>query len=89
VRLPFFHQSQDHVAVALARAAQRRQAVDHVGRLIGRNTYGYFAELAAYEWLMRCRVSIQTQVAMTPKDVLAAKGSTLDGKFNHDGTFLT
>ena len=67
-------------------ASTHDAARDLLRNLIGRNTYGYFAELAAYEWLMRCGVRIQTQIAMTPKDVLASNGSTLDGKFKHDGT---
>ena len=37
---------------------------------------------------MRCNVAIETQVAMTPTDVLSAKGSTLDGKIKYDGTYF-
>ena len=66
--------------------ATQDAARDLLSNVIGRGTYGFFAELAAYEWLMRCNVAIETQVAMTPTDVLAAKGSTLDGKIRYDGT---
>jgi len=48
--------------------------------LFGRNVYGCFAELAAYDWLTRCQVRIATQVSMSPSDVLSKNGSTLDGK---------
>jgi hypothetical protein len=51
-----------------------------VADLVQRKTYGAFAELAAYEWLARCNVLIEPQVRMTASDVLAANGSTLDGK---------
>ncbi len=51
-------------------------------------TYGAFAELAAYDWLARCHVEITTQVAMNPSDVLGTKGSTLDGKIEHTGTYF-
>jgi hypothetical protein len=67
-------------------AATQDAARDLLSNVIGRGTYGFFAELAAYEWLMRCNVAIETHVAMTPTDVLAAKGSTLDGKIRYDGT---
>jgi hypothetical protein len=56
--------------------------------LIRRNTYGAFAEVAAFDWLTRCYVRIATQVAMTPRDVLATQGSTLDGKIAYDGTYF-
>jgi hypothetical protein len=56
--------------------------------LIKRNTYGAFAELAAYDWLTRCYVKIATQVAMDSSDVLATKGSTLDGKIEHGGVYF-
>jgi hypothetical protein len=56
--------------------------------LIERQTYGAFAELAAYDWLTRSHVAIATQVAMTSSDVLATKGSALDGKIEHAGTYF-
>ena len=56
--------------------------------LIKRQTYGAFAELATYDWLTRCHVRIATQVAMTPSDVLATNGSTLDGKIEHTGIYF-
>jgi hypothetical protein len=55
--------------------------------LLGGNTYGRFAELAAYEWLMQC-VPIETQVPMAAGDVLSANGSTLDGKFKAAGVYF-
>jgi hypothetical protein len=48
--------------------------------LIGDNTYGAFAELAAYEWLNRCSVQFDVQVQLAPADVLGVNGSKLDGK---------
>jgi len=56
--------------------------------LIERNTYGAFAELAAYDWLIRCHLRIAPQVPLTATDVLATKGSTLDGKIERTGTFF-
>ena len=56
--------------------------------LIGRNTYGAFAELAAYEWFTRCNVGITTQVEMASSEVLSKNGSTLDGKINHNNTYF-
>ena len=40
-------------------ASTQACARDLLSNLIGRNTYGSFAELAAYDWLMRCNVRIQ------------------------------
>jgi hypothetical protein len=40
-------------------------------------THGAFAELATYDWLIRCNVRITPQVKMTPDDVLGTNGSTL------------
>jgi hypothetical protein len=56
--------------------------------LIEGQTYGAFAELAAYEWLIRCHVTIATQVRMTPSDVLGTQGSTLDGKIDEIGAYF-
>lgn len=56
--------------------------------LINRHTYGAFAELAAYDWLARCNVRITPQVEMSPSDVLAMNGSTLDGKITHCGVYF-
>jgi hypothetical protein len=64
--------------------SSKESAGDLLGNLIARNTYGAFAEIAAYDWLTRCCVRIKTQVAMAPGDVLAAQGSTLDGKIVYD-----
>jgi hypothetical protein len=47
-----------------------KSARDLLINLIRRNTYGAFAEVAAYDWLTRCYVRIATQVEMTPSDVL-------------------
>jgi hypothetical protein len=65
-----------------------KSARDLLVNLIKQNTYGHFAELAAYDWLTRCYVKIATQVAMTPNDVLATKGSTLDGKIEHGSVYF-
>jgi hypothetical protein len=48
--------------------------------LLYRNTYGAFAEIAAYEWLSRCNMTFTPQVELTANDVLSESGSTLDGK---------
>jgi hypothetical protein len=70
--------------------SSKESARDLLGNLIARHTYGAFAEIAAYDWLTRCCVGIKTQVAMAPGDVLAARGSTLDGKivYDDDGTYF-
>jgi hypothetical protein len=64
--------------------AARPMATEHVSKLlrevIYRNTYGAFAELAAYEWLARCHVRFEPQVPLSNIEVLGANGSTLDGK---------
>ena len=39
-------------------ASTQKDARDLLNNLIGPNTYGYFAELAAYDWLMGCNVRI-------------------------------
>jgi hypothetical protein len=68
--------------------SSKESARDLLRNLIKRNTDGAFAEIAAYDWLTRCYVRIATQVAMTPSDVLATQGSTLDGKITLDGTYF-
>ena len=76
-------------ALATSAGSNQNCARDLLSNLIrGRSTYGSFAELAAYDWLMRCNLSIQTHIAMTPNDVLAVNGSTLDGKFVHDDIYF-
>lgn len=50
------------------RFSSKDSARDLLRNLIARNTYGAFAEIAAYEWLTRCYVRIETQVAMAPSD---------------------
>jgi hypothetical protein len=55
-------------------------ARDLLRNVIQRGTYGAFAELAAYEWLIRCYVHFATQVTLQHDDVLGVSGSTLDGK---------
>ena len=61
------------------RFSSYEDARDLLHNLISKNTYGAFAELAAYDWLTRCGVIISTQVKMTLNDVLSKNGSTLDG----------
>jgi hypothetical protein len=55
--------------------------------LIQRETYGAFAELAAYDWLARCYVAFESQVELTSNDVLGVNGVTLDGKMRHGAYF--
>jgi hypothetical protein len=64
-------------------ALSNKNAHDLLYNLIQRNTYGAFAELAAYDWLTRCNLMIETQVKMAAGQVLATNGSTLDGKITH------
>ena len=52
------------------------------------NTYGAFAELAGYEWIMRCQIRFQTQTLLTASDVLGTRGSTLDGRIEHGGIYF-
>jgi hypothetical protein len=63
--------------------SSRDHARDLLCNLIGRNTYGAFAELAAYDWLALCDLRIAPQVKMDPSEVLGTNGSTLDGKIEH------
>jgi hypothetical protein len=56
--------------------------------LIGRRTYGAFAELAAYDWLTRRHIRIATQVEMSSNDTLALSGATLDGRLEHSGAYF-
>jgi hypothetical protein len=69
--------SKPHVRNLLARLVRRVS-----------DTYSAFAELAAYEWLARCNVIIETRVTMTASEVLATNGSTLDGKITHCGIYF-
>jgi hypothetical protein len=74
---------------ALVDCSSKKIARNLLCNLIERNTYGAFAELAAYDWLIRCcHLRIAPQVALTATDVLATKGSTLDGKIEYTGTFF-
>src|SRR5437016_836206 len=68
--------------------SSKENARNLLRNLIERNTYGAFAELAAYDWLTCRYIRIATQVDMTSSDVLAAKGSTLDGRIEHSGTYF-
>ena len=63
-------------------------ARDLLCTLIAQNTYGAFAELTGYDWLIRCHLKIAGQVALTATDVLATSGSTLDGKIEHVGAYF-
>jgi hypothetical protein len=67
----------------ILREASSPQEVEKLlGDLIGRQTYGAFAEIAAYEWLSRHPLRFTAQVKMESTEVLATKGSTLDGRID-------
>lgn len=68
--------------------SSQKNAQNLLCNLIAREPYGAFAELAAYDWLIRCHVRIATQVPMTASEVLGTKGSTLDGKIEHISTYF-
>jgi hypothetical protein len=73
---------------ALVDCSSKKIARNLLCNLIERNTYGAFAELAAYDWLIRCHLRIAPQVALTATDVLGTNGSTLDGKLEHADTYF-
>jgi len=68
--------------------SSRKSAHDLLRDMITRNTYGAFAELATYDWMIRCHERITTQVAMDSSEVLATNCSTLDGKIEHGGVYF-
>jgi hypothetical protein len=69
-------------------SSSKKQTRSLLRRLIARETYGAFAELSAYDWLIRCHAQFVTQVDMTPSEVLGTKGSTLDGKIEWGSTYF-
>ena len=56
--------------------------------IICRDTYGKFAELAAYDWLMRCQLKITTQIKLTPSDILGANDVIIDGLVDYCGFYF-
>ena len=90
-----FANSDEHNALivrgvdALVSSAASSLAQDLLAKVIKRNTYGAFCELAAYDWIIRQHVKITAQVTLTPKDVLGAKDAVIDGKMDYfwDGYF--
>jgi hypothetical protein len=67
-------------------------SIDSVRNLLANvirgNTYGAFAELAGYEWIMRCQVRFQAHTLLAASDVLGTGGSTLDGRIEHGGIYF-
>jgi hypothetical protein len=61
---------------------------DIVKNLIRRDHYGRFAELSAYDWLLRCNIQISAQIPLTSTEVLGANGATLDGKADYVGFYF-
>ncbi|BBP00214.1 hypothetical protein [Sulfuriferula nivalis] len=70
------------------RFSTNKNTSDLLCNLIGKNTYGAFAELAAYDWLARCYTTIDTQIHMPANEVLSKNGSTLDGKIKLYETYF-
>lgn len=56
------------------------QLVKHLTDLTKRNTYGAFAELSAYGFLLDNDIEFDIQVAMPGADILNPNGSDLDGR---------
>jgi hypothetical protein len=56
--------------------------------IICRDTYGKFSELAAYDWLIRCRLKITTQIKMAPTDILGVNDAIIDGLVDHCGFYF-
>ncbi|MFN3858807.1 MAG: hypothetical protein ACK4RV_13770 [Caulobacter sp.] len=56
------------------------QLTKHVTDLTKRNTYGAFAELSAYGFLLDNDIKFDIQVAMPGADILNPNGSDLDGR---------
>ncbi|WP_294537631.1 hypothetical protein [uncultured Rhodoblastus sp.] len=69
-------------------STSKSNARNLIRRLISRDTYGAFAELAAYDWLAQCPLKFTTEVAMTSSDVLATEGSTLDGRIEFGSMYF-
>jgi hypothetical protein len=67
-------------------------SIDNVRNLLANvirgNTYGAFAELAGYEWIMRCQVRFQAHTLLAASDVLGTGGSTLEGRIEHGGIYF-
>jgi hypothetical protein len=69
-------------------SSSKKEARALLRNLIQRETYGAFAELAAYDWLSGCDVKFATQVPLSASDVLAKNGSTLDGKLRYGDIYF-
>lgn len=54
--------------------------LDLLRNLLQRNTYGAFAQLAAYEWLSRCLVNFQPNIQIPAGQALAVNDLILDGR---------
>jgi hypothetical protein len=70
------------------KASSAQEASSLLTDIICGNTYGSFAELAAYGWLMRCQLKITTQIRMTPADILGANDAIIDGLVDHCGFYF-
>jgi hypothetical protein len=69
-------------------ASSVQDALTLLTDIICRDTYGKFSELAAYDWLMHCRLKITTQIKMTPSDILGANDAIIDGLVDHCGFYF-
>lgn len=75
-------------ALLMMQASTEQDASTLLTDIICRDTYGKFAELAAYDWLMRCRLKITTQIKMAPSDILGANDAIIDGLVDHCGFYF-
>jgi len=75
-------------ALLATQASSAQDASTLLTDIICRDTYGKFSELAAYDWLMRCRLKITTQIKMAPSDILGANDAIIDGLVDHCGLYF-
>jgi hypothetical protein len=71
-----------------SQASSQDDAVALLSGVIGRHTYGKFAELAAYDWLIRSRLKITTQRKLSPDDILGTHDAFVDGIIDHCGIYF-
>jgi hypothetical protein len=56
--------------------------------MIRRDTYGKFAELAAYDWLIRSQLQISAQIPVGRSDILGAHDNIIDGRIDVCGIYF-
>lgn len=70
------------------KASTEQDSLTLLADIIGRDTYGKFSELAAYDWLMRSGMKITTQIKKTSNDILGKNDTIIDGFVDHCGFYF-